>query len=504
MLLLMAVLISIMVQCRDEERISLPYINVTVDNPTGTKLQTIGTEFDPHFFSQNVTQNASPADWDIIVKRVTDMKMQSFRVMVLPEWYEPVNDNNDPSVTDWDRLTFNSREMQSLYKVLDLAQQNDIRVTLVLWGCVKAMSAWSLLDPPYSSIPVHFLAEGSSNNEWCVAPKNVDEWCENFSILVQYLVSTRGYTCIKEITPMNEPSTPYHIEGTPMGYVDMCKKLDARFRADNIRDKVLFNLSDDANDRTFLQTCTENLSEVADLFNSHTYGFGYQTPNTEMLRWEQANRQLTEAAGKKHFIGEFGSNQTVGATRQTDIDLYERGILMTRIALNMLNAGASGLSYWILMDLHYHKNFSYEGMQQLGLWRYKKEDYVSEPYFNTLQSDYEPRPQYYSYALLTQFIRPESDIYPVDLKNEFAAGTAFKNKDGKWTYVFANGTASHLYIKLENKQGNADGEYAVYQYIQNRLPAGDGMIQPTENITVNGQKTEIIIQRQSVYVCQQK
>ena len=94
---------------------------LSVGKKTGVKLRAIGAELDPHFLSQNVTRNdgAKAEDWDrIVVKRVKEMGLQSLRVMVMPQWYEPKNDNPDASKIDWHNFTFNSVEMQSLYKVL--------------------------------------------------------------------------------------------------------------------------------------------------------------------------------------------------------------------------------------------------------------------------------------------------------------------------------------------------------------------------------------------------
>ncbi len=49
------------------------------------------------------------------------MKVQQFRIMMQPQWWEPSNDNNAPNVADMSKFTFDSEEMQSVYKVLDLA-----------------------------------------------------------------------------------------------------------------------------------------------------------------------------------------------------------------------------------------------------------------------------------------------------------------------------------------------------------------------------------------------
>jgi hypothetical protein len=108
------------VSCKENKE----YENVFVGEPTGTRLEALGAELDPHFFSQNLTRNdgSKESDWQYVVDRVKTMGLKKFRVMVLPQWYEAVNDNNNANDTDRNKFTFDSPEMQSLYKGLDLAQ----------------------------------------------------------------------------------------------------------------------------------------------------------------------------------------------------------------------------------------------------------------------------------------------------------------------------------------------------------------------------------------------
>ncbi|MDR1155739.1 MAG: hypothetical protein LBL04_13615 [Bacteroidales bacterium] len=479
-------------------------VSAKVETNTGVKVSAVGVEFDPHFFSQNVTRNASASDWDIIVRRIRKMKVQQFRMMVLPEWFEPYNDDVNPQSINWSSssLTFNSPEMQSLYKVLDLAQEDGIKVTLVMWGCGTNVR---LVDPAYANLKRHFLAEGNSHTNWVVAPKNEDEWCENFSMLVQYLLNTKNYSCVKYITPYNEPNLAYFMDNSVPtdAYIAMCKKLDQRFKTDGIRDKVLFSLSDDAEDAQFLSRCTSELADVADLFVSHTYKFDYTTKNSEMVNWEKANRQLTSAVGKDHFIGEFGSHQYIDPSNQKDIDFYERGVLMTRIILNAFNAGACGASYWSLLDQYYWKTADH--MQRLGLWRYKKEDYASEAYYASIKGDYDVRPQYYAYSLLTRFVRAGFEVYPVNLGQDLVAGTAFKGPDNKWTYVFANDNSRTYLASVVNEHADTGGEYDVYRYTKEELPEpdDDSMIDISETILPKDNKIEFELKKLSVTVLKQ-
>src|SRR5690606_15482818 len=123
-----------------------PYVDVAIGEATPVKLEAVGAELDPHFFAQNLTRNdgAKPEDWQHVMRRVKAMELQKFRVMHLPQRYETINDNDDPHTTDYSRFAFDPPEMQSLYKVLDLAQEQGLAVCMVVWGCPLGVS---LLDP---------------------------------------------------------------------------------------------------------------------------------------------------------------------------------------------------------------------------------------------------------------------------------------------------------------------------------------------------------------------
>ena len=174
------------------------------------------------------------------------MEIDRFRVMLLPSWLEPFNDNDDASQIKWETLTTESVEMQSVYKVLDLAEEKGIDVNLTLWG---AENKCNLIDSELnSSIKEnggHFLLKNNEGSNWVLGTKYPQEFAENFSAFVQLFLE-KGYTCIKEITPINEPDWSYQIDGGVdfNNYKTLCLELDRRFKVDNIRDKVLFNLSD--------------------------------------------------------------------------------------------------------------------------------------------------------------------------------------------------------------------------------------------------------------------
>lgn len=488
------------------------YIKTAVDSATGVKTDTIGVEFDPHFFSQNVTRgNVKAEDWDIVVNRVKELNVQKFRIMILPEWLEPLNDDLNNNNINWDALTVDSVEMKSLYKVLDLAEQNNIEVNLTLWGAGNNVS---LIDGDVNAQVggKHFLAKDNSANNWVVGTKYPKEFAENFSMFIQLLVTQKQYTCIKEITPINEPDWSYQIDnltdnGRPgifNNYAELCRELDARFRQDGIRDKVLFNLSDNTdNAQYWLDKTVEELDDIADKYNSHTYIFGYETKNSTIAAWQAENYRLVKYTGKPHVIGEFGSNRVSGSTRQSDIDYFERGVLLVRQMVNFFNNGAAGTSYWTLLDQYYRRGAGYGEMMQLGLWKSAKEDYREDPiYYNTIKENYEIRPIYYAYGLMSRLIEKNSDIYPLEINNDFVAGTAFKAPDGKWAYVIANGSQAVYKAAISNYDNF--GDFDLYAYTQDSLPTGDIGIQASNELSFENKVLAVEVNQNSVVVLKQK
>lgn len=92
---------------------------------------------------------------------------------------------------------------------------------------------------------------------------------------------------------------------------------------------------------------------------------------------------------------------------------YERGVFLVRSMLNYFNAGAVGMSYWVLFDQYYNRGASYNEFMQLGLWCHKKDTYVSEPELPAPETDYQIRPQYYAYGLMANHVSRGSKIYPL-------------------------------------------------------------------------------------------
>lgn len=467
---------------------------------TGVNVRGVGAEFDPHYFSQNFPDelddpSSGTGGWEIITERVRELKLDCIRVMVLPEWLEPENDNDDPDTLNEDALTKESLEMQSLRKLLDLAMEQDISVTFVLWGASlnKTLAADNWSSSPYWMTANNQGASPGLANNWVKGPKDEmeDEFVENFYAYMKVLRVDEGYTCIKQITPVNEPCWSYQIEGvawadgpndTPFFpyYASMVRKLDEKFTEEGIRDLFEFNLGDATDTRAekWLTRTVIDLQDQTDLVNAHTYTFGYETGNSAIASWTETNYRIANSIGADFFVGEFGSNQVECSTVQTDMNEYRRGVLMARIVSQMFNNGASGMSYWTIMDYYNNRSGSYDAMMKTGLWTSAKSEYSMDSNYNWLTENFQVRPQYYSFGLMSKYIPKGAEIYPMEIDSEFISGTAFA-ADGKTTYLFVNQTETPVTYSVETEGGQS---YGYYLYAEDSLPEDDSLIAASQTL----------------------
>lgn len=409
--------------------------------PTGAPIYGIGLEMDPVWIGDDVKNHGVPEeDWDLVfAPRIKSTGVKRFRMMIIPSWYEAVNDDDDPYNYNWEGFDFSEDgALKLLYKELDLVEEIGGEVLLVPWGC------------PFGS----FLRDPEGGNHWVCRTGDDEEFAENVTALLKHLIEVKGYTCVKEVTLYNEPECSV----STMGWYDKtCRVFEARLRREGLRDKIRFNCSDNTDTRRFfLEQAVERLGDIADMYNSHTYLYDCKTTNSTIYNWEKRNVEACK--GKPHYVCEFGLSNGDGLNATSTAT---RGVTLTRLALNFLNAGASGCSLWIAYDQHYG------GLHNSGLWHSLARFYPGEE----VLEDYAVRPQYYSYSMMARFIPIGSKIYPVDLGNEFAASSYVEAPDGSHTWIFANGNDKALSFDVP-----ADGNYDMYVFSSETLPADDSQI----------------------------
>lgn len=496
-----------------EEKLIYPegfnVLNPKIESVTETR--EIGVEFDPHFFisDEAVRQRDKYFDnidrnefWTVIESRIKGMGVGRFRVMVCPPWFEPENDNDDPLVADRNAFTYDSAEMKGVKSILALAKRCGVKVTLVLWGVNKRAS---LVANGFSGQD-YFMSRGNSAGNWVVGAKgeNIKEYAECFSELINYLISEQGYDCIDEITPGNEPDWSWQVDekiGDAETYIETVKCLDERFKRDSIRDKVKFNLSDatDVNAKNWLDKVWEGIKPYADVINSHTYIFSGQSTNTQMVEWAKSFASVANEKGIPAYVGEFGSYPDGGNGQA--MDSFYRALGLSRQMLNFYNGGISGMSYWNLFD-HYNSVSNFEAMDKNGLWYSYKRYYGGTDYEQLVQRDFAVRKQYYMYAAMCNSIKNGSNVYPIDLSNEFVAGTLFVDAENKDCIVICNQTDKTLKYAYAVK--NTKTVYEGRVFSEDTLPEDDSIINVSQSIKPKNRCISFIVPANTLIIIKQK
>lgn len=437
------------------------------------KLDGFGVQINTEYFMNfNTDFGVGEADWALFEKRVKEIKVPKFRVNIMPDYYEPVNDDNDPNHINWEGFDFESEHMKALYKILDVAQKNNVKVNITTYGAER--DTWL----GYPTV--------EDNAWWLTPPTDLEEYAESTAAVLKYLIDVKGYTCIYQYTPFNEPDFGF-TKGTAQGtgrvdfelYVDFCEAIHNRLKKEGIRDKIDFNLADDATNPEWLKKVTENsvLKKIGDSFNSHVYKFDSITSDNAMLTYLS---ELTGYTADKPFqILEFGSGHCIDwpLTTQTDLDTYARGMMYARTAINLLNAGGVGYTHWTFFD-------------------YMREDQrmMKTGMYGMYTDNWKLRPFYHSYSLLSRYCIPDSEVYKViektsdgeiidaNEKENGVSATFLKSKDGKWTQLLTNDNDYTVKIKVIN-HNLKNTSMKRFLYSETTLPEGDSLISQSGLVT---------------------
>ena len=94
-----------------------------------------------------------------------------------------------------------------------------------------------------------------------------------------------------------------------------------------------------------------------------------------------------------------------------------------------------------------------------------------------------------------------SKIYPLRTGDELIAASAFLRGDGKWVYVLANSSDADKKFAFHNE---FYGEFDVYAYAEDALPAGEEMIAATGTAAFENQCMPVTSKAHGVLVLVQK
>ena len=433
---------------------------------TPNKFSTIGLgcEWDPKLLLPvNKERGVTDEDLDLIKQRMDEMGLQSVRMMVMPEWFEPVNDNDDPKSADFADFRWDSDEVACTFAYLKVCQELGVDATLTWWGA--ATGDW--LSYP-------------DCGDWISAPNDLDEMAENVVTVLRYIREQLGYDCVKGIILQNEPSYSFKVSGGAVDfdrYVQYYKTVDAYMTEAGLDDIMLVG-ADDANSLGWYCRAYDELKDVCDAFDSHTYSWSYDLPYLDDMIDEFVQGRTGYGTEKPYLFGEFGDGSAEGAYAAASTETYGRGLFIASMAVNSLAAGASGLSYWPLHDVYYYYNETggdNYGLMSMGLIGYKTE------------GEWSYRPTYYAWGLLCNYIPKGSAVYPIKGEDDsLIDAVCVKSPEGAWSLIAVNRSAAEQTVNISTDM--FDCEMDSYLFSEDTLPtdgsqiAADGKVSPTDGV----------------------
>ena len=357
------------------------------------------------------------------------MRLQSVRTQVFPEWYE------------WKQgcRNFDTEEMRSLYRLLDLCEARGIKVDLSFYGCCRIFRSRD------GTRRGSWLANGFEGN-WITAPRLKDAcgnpfdgygaYADSVCALLLYLLDVKQYTCIYEVSIFPEPNCSFFDEAGDCkdeAFIAFYRVVAERIAGAGLKDRILFSGPGDcANDPGRYRNYVSGLGNIVKKNTSSVYKFTESSANAEMYGYAAELVSICAAQGNTWGVCECGSHHFIDPANQSDIDTYTRALFLARFFINLTNAGCTNIKYWVLNDVWYG-----DYVMRLGLWKLMDE------------CRGEARPQYYVWSLITKLTKFGSKIYPLE-GDETVCGTAFCLPDGAWVYFFVNNGAVPVPVSVAN------------------------------------------------------
>jgi hypothetical protein len=386
-----------------------------------------GAEWDPFFWNDlGARDGLNATDWTIITNRIKEMNVPIIRMWIQLYW-SLISVN--PTAVDpftWDRT--NTR-MQSVYKYLDFACQNNIDVILTDWG-------WSFW-------PSYGLFNGNLTDP---------NFAKAIALMVKDLKVTRGYSCIKYFIEGNEPD--YEIIGksgkTYTDYINMYKNIDIAFTDAGIHSMIQFVGPDPACCQSLMTNTLPSLANIVDGYDFHLYASQNSANTTIGYLQDQIDSRrvwLTDilfpnnpsAYSKPLFVTEAGLDS--GSTNNT----WSYALDMADYGVSALLSRVQSVIAWNMHDIyydysHYSNPFESNELMQWGMWGYKTSNWKIRPWAQTwgLLTKYTPRN---SQQTIVSF---DGVNTPPSIPNTSIRVAAVKRPDNGWSIFFVNrNTISH-------------------------------------------------------------
>lgn len=321
-------------------------VTITIaDDVVCDSFRGFGVEDDGWFYNpENAAHGVTEEDARLREERIASMGIDWVRMFF---WYKDWNPSGD-----WATFTFDSPNMESHYRTLDLYQRLGVPVDVV--GV-----EWGVKDP-YGDPESAAKAIGA---------------------LFDHLIKTKGYTCVQEWTLTNEPNGYFIRAGYDFErFVQLHQLVRAEFERRGLDVRIVG--SDETNGGfPFFEQCVndDRYFELVDYFASHRY-FPYADRVTAPAFFDERLDLLNGKQPRKDLvIAEFGfQDDRSGALVNPLMETYPYAVWTAAFVIEGLNRGVAGFSIWCLHEVYYPGN----GFMNYGLWDFKDINWKPRPVYH--------------------------------------------------------------------------------------------------------------------------
>ena len=402
-----------------------------------------GVETLPWLWTQeNKEADINKEDIKLNLQRIIDMQLPITRIFVPWETWNPS--------ADYKTFTWESDEMKSLYKMLDVYQKTGTKVILVTVDWLK--------DSPWND------AEASS---------------QAVLGLLEYLIKEKGYNCIEFWTLTNEPELTYGWlkKLSFENYVQIHRLVKKGIKENELSVNII--ASDDVESEEWFKKSVQSIYGIADIFSSHAYFYPQEIhiiPDFFRERSDFIKTSSSTGKASPFFLCEFGfRGSDFDARTNSLIDDYEYGLHVANLCIEVLNSGVDAASLWCLHEICLIDEINPEGgkMMRIGLWGYKDKGWRLYPIF-------------YLYRLFTRYIKPQSRVLTVTIAPSNALKAACVDYKDSRSLFIVNTSNKKQNFSIEGLDSEAGFKKYLYSNKSNFATIQEDSLEVHSEIRING------------------
>ncbi|MBR5797865.1 MAG: hypothetical protein IKY29_02820 [Clostridia bacterium] len=459
--------------------------------------------------SQHIPYTKDQSKIDQYWKEYFDMidysGMQYVRLCVSMTMWEPINDNDDPMTTDFERgfvfspkfserpdaqgegvgfPALNYAYLESFYRLLDHFEERGLYVVLGNWdngsealGFCPGNANWLASTDANGNK----LGRGDDLNV-----VSVDEYAETFAAIMYHLKVEKGYDCVKGISFYNEPE---HLKGGQKTLVEVYTKMAEHMTRLGVRDDVLIQAYDgsvfwmaaDNGNNNRVADMVKQCGNAMDIIGYHCYlatlesgqrNEGVDIRGTVSTYMIPLVEQMIKQAGDRPVIvselGTFAFNNS--AENESSPKDFRTRLFAAEAAIELFNCGAKGYGLWTY-NCYLH-NY------------YTMLEYDSADRYRLIPDDV----NYYPSALIMKYLPGGTDIVAseiegcADEKYQHVWATVGIRPDTASTILLVNDGDEPAQITLKG----AEGAKYRYYFVD---------AEHTDNIYEDGEVTDYVVLR---------